>query len=520
MNNDNTPRPVGELIREEFKLAPQDKIVQGLAESLPVKKKKQKKEKTDATNKVIYALDVAGVIDVVDVGEKLQYLTVDLELVDTTMLDDNTYAPPPKKACPYYFAQADEVLKHIKEHAVNNCTTDDLLYQDLFTYHAEISDLPQEDFYHLLVLWDFHTYLLEKLHFSPLLYLYAVKERGKSRTAKGALYVARRGIFTECVREADIIRLGNDHRAALGFDVKNFPKKIERANCDDLILARFEKGAVSSRTLWPEKGAFKDTKVFQLFGATIIATNRPVDDILESRSISIDMKPSSKLFSNPVLPETALELKNRLTAFRVAHYATELVVADKPAHGRLGDIISPLYRIMLTFFPEMKDIFMQMLRKIEMQKKEDATDSLEARILEKIIVLEDQVVGAFLPIELVANEFNKGKDVKFNLQNETVGKILRSLGFSKRRTAGQRGIYYDSDLVKKLVVQYGIETSYVSNDSETDIQDLTVDGTQSTGDIHEMPSYPSQASQPELGSEHNPTPIEQNYVKQVEKQDL
>lgn len=484
--NNNSPRPVEELIKEEFGFYPTQHHA-----DLSIQVDKQEKRKIDTTDKITYALDVSGVIDVVAVGEKLQYLTVDLELVDSVMLDDKIYAPPPKKACPYYFAQADEVLKHIKEHTETDCIADDLLYQDLFIYHTEISDLPQEDFYHLLVLWDIHTYLLEKLHFSPILYFYAVKERGESRTAKGALYVARRGVFTECVREADIIRWGNDHRAALGFDVKNFPKKIERANCDDLILARFEKGASSSRTLWPEKGAFRDTKTFQLFGATIITTNRPVDDILESRSISIDMKPSNKLFSNPVLPEDALALKNRLTAFRAAHYTKELIVVEKPAHGRFGDIVSSLYQILLTFFPDKKDIFMHMLKTIEMQKKEDAIDTLEARILEIIITLEGQVVGAFLPIELVVNEFNKGKDAKFSFTNETVGRILRGLGFAKRRTAGQRGIYYDPDLVKKLAVQYGIETSYGSNDSETDMQEIVIKELKNNDDIGETPSQPS-----------------------------
>jgi len=489
--SNNAPRPVEELIKEEFRFNPAQLNV-----DLPVKAEERKKKKADESSKPVYALDVPGIVDVVDAGEKLQYLTTDLELVDTVKLNGMTYVPPPKETCPYYFAQADEVLRFIKEHTEDNCVAEDLLYQDLFTYHTEISDLPQEDFYHLLVLWDIHTYLLEKLHFSPLLYLYAVKERGKSRTAKGALYVARRGVFTECVREADIIRWGNDHRAALGFDVKNFPKKIERANCDDLILARFEKGSVSSRTLWPEKGAFKDTKVFQLFGATIIATNRAVDDILESRSISIDMKPSNKLFSNPVLPEDALELKNRLTAFRAAHYEKELVVADKPAHGRLGDIISPLYQIMLTFFPEKKDIFTQMLKKIEMQKKEDATDSLEAKLLETVIAMADQVQDAFLPIDLIASKFNEGKDNKFSIQNETIGRILKGLGFTKRRGAGgKRGIYYDSELIKKLALQYGIDTSYDSSDSATDIQDTIEEIQDNNGDIDETPSQPSLMSE-------------------------
>lgn len=515
--SNNYARPVEELLKEEFGF--NTPTQEPVANS---KVKPMKKEKTD-NNKTVYALDLPGVIDVLDNGENLMYLTENLETVDKIEYQDKMFTPPPREACPYFLANAEEVMKYIERHDDVNCEEDEMLYTDLFTYHTEISDLPQEHFYHLLVLWDFHTYLLDKLHFSPILYLYAVKERGKSRTSKGAMYVARRGVFTECVREADIIRWGNDHKAALGFDIKDFPRKMERANCDDLILARFEKGSVSSRTLWPEKGAFKDTKVYQLFGATIIATNRPVDDILESRSISIDMKPSNKLFSSPVLPENARDLKNRLTAFRAAHYKTPIVATEKPAHGRFGDIASPLYQIMLTFFPAQKDTFMQMLQKIDMQKKEDATDSLEARILETVIALQNQVVGAFLSIELVANEFNKGKDAKFNLQNETVGKILRSLGFTKRRTGVQRGIYYDPELVKKLITQYGITTGNDSSDSETDIPSTTnqeSQGVNNSNGVPETPSLPSQVSQPELMSAEELTPTEENYAEIAESEDV
>lgn len=408
----------------------------------------------------ILALDVEGVVDVLDVGKNLVYLMETGQILEKIVADGITYTPPPKSEIPYLFARKDEVLTLI--HGSSDGSDSDL-YVRLREYHERISDLPNPLYYDLLVLWDFHTYLLEKLQFSPILYLFAVKERGKSRTGKGCLHVSRRGIFTETIREPDVIRWGNDHKATLGFDVSDFPKKVERANCDDLILSRFERGSTASRTLWPEKGAFRDTKSFKLFGGTIIMTNRPINDIIESRAISIDMKPSARMFNDAVLPEDALELKAKLTAFRFRNRATKLKETRKTLPGRLGDILSPLQQIVHTFFPEVTNNFELLTQIISSKKKEDATDTFEAQIIEAIINSESEVQEGFLAVEQVANLFNEGKSEKFAVRNETVGRVLKGLGFTPRRSAGgRRGIYYDPELVKSVAAQYGLGGTYES----------------------------------------------------------
>ena len=415
-----------------------------------------KSAKSDASD---YVLDTPGVVDVLDNGKKLVYLNDDGETTEQIKTDKRLVQPPPTELLPYLLPRKDEVIGYIKEGIIGTKKGDAELYERIEAYHRGISDLPNELFYDLLVLWDVHTYLLDRLHFSPMLYFYAVKERGKSRTGKSCIYISRRGVWTETIREADIIRWGNDHKAALGFDAKDFPKKIQKANCDDLILARFEAGSTSSRTLWPERGAFKDTKTFNLFGPTIIATNRPVDDILESRCISINMKPSSKIFNNPVLPEDALVLKTLLAAFRFQHRNTKLAELDKPVPGRLGDILSPLQTIVATFFPEKSERFNSLVKIISEQKQDEATDTFEAQIVEAIVKAEEQVVDGFLPVDIIASLFNEGKDERFVVRNDTVGRVSRGLGFSSRRTTGgKRGIYYDPELIKKVAFQYGIIT--------------------------------------------------------------
>lgn len=414
------------------------------------------------------SLDAPGTIDVLDNGDKLVYLTENLELVEKITDKNKTYSPPPKENLPYLLANSADVLKYIKAFKEEPGLEKEL-YKELIEYHKAASELPHEELYDLLVLWDFHCYLIEKLHFSPIIYLYAVKERGKSRTGKAMIFVSRRGVWTETVREPDVIRWGHDHRCVLGFDTKNAPKKFERANCDDLILARFEAGSISSRTLWPDRGAFRDTKTFNLFGPTVIATNRPVDDILESRSISIDMKPSGQRFDNPVIPENALNLKAKLSAFRIIHLQDKLVEAEKPAPGRLGDILGPIFQIMETYFPDKRAIFSNLLKTIIERKNEDAGDSLEAKMLETVISLENEVDGGFLSVEKIAGGFNTGRAESFCLTNETVGRILRALGFEKKRRAGGVKIFYDMETIQKLKESYGLLETNETNKEENDV---------------------------------------------------
>ena len=95
-------------------------------------------------------------------------------------------------------------------------------------------------FYRLLASWVLHTYLTEHVKYSPIVCLYAVPERGKSRTGKGMIYVAYRGIHVESMRDAYIVRVAHDLHASIFFDVKDIWRKAEKNGSEDVLLHRFE----------------------------------------------------------------------------------------------------------------------------------------------------------------------------------------------------------------------------------------------------------------------------------------
>ena len=251
--------------------------------------------------------------------------------------------------------------------------------------------MPVEEYYHLLATWDFHTYLLEEVECSPYIWLFAIPERGKSRTGKGVLHVSYRGIHVESLRDAYLIRVANDYRATIFFDVKELWKQAVRAGAEDVLLHRFEKGAVVPRVLYPEKGAYKDIKYFKIFGATIVGTNEPINDILETRSMMVSMPETEKSFDELITEESGLPFRERLVAFRARHIGKSLPKITKPVAGRLGDIMRPLLQMVHLVKPENEDMFLEFIKGIERDRKLQKSESLEAKLLMAIKNLEFEV---------------------------------------------------------------------------------------------------------------------------------
>ena len=422
--------------------------------------------------KPVYCASFPNLIDLVLNDEEVKFLLDTGELREIIEYDNKIFKPPNQSdldyLLPYYQKVNDEANKH--QHPDITDDTDSKLhrgckdclklYDDLIEYHKQFSDLPNPLYYDLLVLWDFHTYLIENFIFSPIIYFFASKERGKTRTAKGMINVARHGIMTETLREANLIRWSRDQKATLLFDVKDFPKKVERSQSEDLIYGRVEKGVIASRVLFPEKGAFRDTVRFEVFGPTVVTSNRMIDETGESRAFIIDMKPTKNIFNIEPTPELGLSLKERLTGMRFTHFNKPFRKVIKKEFGRLEDLLLGYAQMIKTLFPEKAKQFIALKKLIKEQKIESAVDSFEARILQVIINKVDIVEegSVCLTFEEICNEYNKDKRENLKIEERSMARVTKGMGFtSKRNSLGtKRGIFYDTDLIEQLKLMYGI----------------------------------------------------------------
>ena len=395
-------------------------------------------------------------MDVVEHESKIVYLVKEgsnLTIKTSVVINEVTYYPPPRENLPFScIPKADKVIKYYES------DVDSILYSDLIDYHKNISELPSPVHYDLLTLWDFLTYLIESVQYLPYMWLYAIPERGKSRTGKGCIYVSYRGIHVESLREAYLLRASTDLNATIFFDVMNLTKKAEQSGSDDILLQRFEKGLKVPRVLFPDRGPHLDTVYYDIYGSTIIATNEPVHEILETRALMISMQETSKKYENDVRPQGGLILKERLLAFRARHLGEKLPDVQKPVKGRLGDIVKPLLQIIKLVKPDREDAFLDLIRKIEKERKEHKSESLEAILITAIMDLEYSVKDGLLSIKSITDRANKDVKDKYHTTTRRAGWRLKALGFEKRKLSDGSYIQWDDSLIKKLKEQYGLNT--------------------------------------------------------------
>ncbi len=467
-----------EVIGPRFKLKPREirgyrsliteyRKRDGVACSVPSQKTKRQLK---------YTANFEGLVDLVENDGKTAFLVKEGDGViikSEISLDGVEYLPPPKGKVPWLLCPGKEVVKIFEaEKSTSDKKMYAQLYDDLWAHLSEISELPSAEHYDLATAWVLHTYLMESFQYSPIICLHAVPERGKSRTGKGMIYVAYRGLHTESLREAYILRVAQDLKASILFDIRDLWKKALKERSDDVLLCRFEKGTKVPRVLYPEKGAHQDMEYYDVFGPTVIATNQAVHKILDTRAVTINMQESRRDFEGEVRPEDALPMKIRLLVFRARQMGKPLPAkVPKPAKSRLGDILRPLVQVIQLTRPERKEAFMQLVAKLVERRGIEKGESLEAKLISTILSLKGEVNRGILPVQLITDTINKNKLEGFQFKPQRIGRELTALGFQKRKTgAGASAIVWDEDYLQLQKESYNLtqasERSETSDSSE------------------------------------------------------
>jgi len=417
---------------------------------------KQHGKEKDNGKQEVHSAWFDGLVEVVtdDSGDTRFLIKENESLIvkDKHVDTDCVYTPPPFKQIAWKAPRANEVMKYVTG------DSDQQLFNDLVDYHRSISELPDDNYYCFLAAWDMHTYLIEKFEYSPIIWLYAIPARGKSRTAKGVTYVSWRGIILNTVKEQHIIRLATNDRATLFFDIMDLWKKVQRSDVADIMLNRFERGGKVARIMNPELGPFKDTVWFEIYGPTIIASNKTIDDILETRSIQIVMPETAKIFENDVKEINALPFRERLTAFRARWIDRQLPEVGKPVAGRLGDILRPIRQVVSVACSD-ESWFMDFAKYEEESKRKDGFETDEAKVVDAIVHALGKVENGHLIHKDTLDVLNTGLSDRYQMTPHRLGRITKRLGFKRYSSGDARGIYINEELLNRLCQRYGIQTN-------------------------------------------------------------
>lgn len=426
--------------------------------------------------KVELSMNFEGLVDVVEKDGKSFFLIKrgdELICVNEHIVDGVKLIPPKKNAIPFELGNADMIIGFFNAYKeFSHGEIDKLLLSDLTDHHKKISELSAEFDYVLAALWVMHTYLIDKFHYSPIILFHSVPGRGKSRAGKGIIYTAYRGIVVETVKEAHIIRFANSYNASLFFDLEDFSRKVRDSGTLDIFLQRFERDCIITRVLNPDKGKLEDMTFFNLYGATIIASNESIDQVLETRTINISVPYSTKIFEKEVTKKLCLNMRERLTAFRAFHLDKQLPDTSKPSVGRLGDIGKPLRQILLLIDESLDQSFLEYIEQKRIDKAEENSDLLEVEILKAIFYAKSKIVNGKISTKDIEIHFNALRKKIERLSIRSIGKRISALGITRAKmNDGTRGILYKEDQINQLFKHYGIEKLLSHSSTEEEIPD-------------------------------------------------
>jgi len=416
-----------------------------------------------------YVAVFEGLVDIVSHKGEPAFLvkngdTLSIEL--KVKLDNKTHYPPPENKIPWLLPSGEKVIENYEAmRKLSEADRNKGLYDELVQYHKSASEMPSEEHYDLLAVWILHTYLHHSFEYSPILCLYAVPERGKSRTGKSLTYIAYRGVHVESLRESYVTRLSDSFNTSIFFDVMDIWKKVERSGAEDILLQRFEKGARVAKVLEPKKGPINDLVYFSVYGPTIIATNIETHKILDTRAITINMPETSRCFDKDLKERDALSLKEKLVAFKAHNMEKVFDNIPKPVKGRLGDIMRPLHSIIRFVCPEREPAFLRLVESIKDNRLMNKSETLEAQILSIVRDLKDNVHKGKLSIREIAEKYNDGRSEKAKIDSRTIGRKLDSLGFEKLRTGnGASAILWDENKLNIMLERHGLSRTSVISD--------------------------------------------------------
>jgi hypothetical protein len=296
---------------------------------------------------------------------------------------------------------------------------------------------------------------------SPYIVLLGPPETGKSRALAACIHAARRGVLTMNAREAALIRHADEYKAAIALDVIDFMEAIR--NSMDFFAARTKNdGTVTTRILDYRKGRFQGMQHYEAFGATLVASNKPLsNDVIGSRSLVIQACQGRRRFLENVTPELALTLRERGVAFRARvlqrALRRELPPIPDLAPGRLGDLLSGLAWVVAICQPAAIDVLKALVPSFTTARQTEAADTVEIDILRECLVLLGGGAGQVKLTEL-AVAVNAARTGERAMSGRGLAPILRALGLDVHPgTGNQRFVRLDPLKLTPLAKRYGLE---------------------------------------------------------------
>ena len=326
-------------------------------------------------------------------------------------------------------------------------------------------DLPDQRLYDVLTAWVFCTWIIESWSSVPYLQLLGPKNSGKTRLLEVLRALSYRGMMSANISEAALFRAVEAYKPTLLLDEAEIYLDKDKATIQNLLNAGYRRGLYAIRI-----GGIEEKQprldLFEVFGFKAISGVTGFKDTLESRAIRINMEKNTRPVEFFVDEKTAKNLRSRLLLWRFRRLydrsegseGSEGYTGGIPedlafADGRFAELYTPL--VVVANHGE-KAIISYARDQFDVLLDEEGT-TVEAQILEIIIDSKNKLESGKFSTASIAETFNNERSDREKWKVESLGRVIKRLGFrTKRMTGGRSGWVYDEERVKRLAKRYGL----------------------------------------------------------------
>ncbi|MBA7562431.1 hypothetical protein ES695_19490 [Candidatus Atribacteria bacterium 1244-E10-H5-B2] len=415
------------------------------------------KSKYEKEKKVLTKGCPENLINLIKINNKVHYLfdkDGKLYSTETVDIEERTYKAKQDLLLNY-------ITKSIFDVDRNKVDFEELL-KDVEKFIRRHVEMPNEHDYFLLALWVFHTYMIDLEQVTPFLFFQGEYSTGKSQAGDVLRHIAYKAELQTDLTPATMFRSAQYYKTTLVVDELTLVGRNANPDIISLIKCRYERMSAVPRIDMEDKDRENQIKYYQVFGPLAMGSELGLPTAIKSRSIHFIMKQNIREAVETMIREnekslkTAEELRNKLTILRATLLnrwkRKELKKLKHFARRRLGQILKPLYRVVMEIVPSREKEFLETVKLLAKKAKKIKQTSLQADVVKILLdYVEDgkDFIGSLDCCGLLNEE--RSESVKTNTMG--LHYVMESLGFESA-TVGKKGYLINKELLKDLKEQY------------------------------------------------------------------
>lgn len=420
------------------------------------KQKESVKEKKRGKKKIILTKGwFPELINLIKIDGVVHYLLDDkdnkLYTAKTIEIGDNEFKPKQDLPIEYPTKKILELSREIDF---------SLLLKAVERFIRRYLEMPDESSYFLIALWVFHTYIADREFLTPYLFFYGAFGTGKSQAGDILKHLAYKAETITDVTSASLFRGIQYYRNTLLFDEIKLWGYGSNPDIVSIILSGYQRKDAVPRVDMNEKKDVEDQiKYYRTFSPKVFSTTEPIQGRVKSRCLHFIMKQNVRVAVEDLIDqdekglEQAEYLRNCLTIFRANFLNKEFKKLEKIGRRRLSQIITPLYRIVIEIAPAREEEFKEIVKRLEKEKKEVKTLSLEAEIIEVFVDRAENKNTYSIGSKDLCQILNVDRSKKSEINTMNLHHTMPPLGF-KKATKQPREWYIDKKTLKQLEEEY------------------------------------------------------------------